>query len=82
MATSESQLILSGACYNNFVDTLKSEATLERYKYGITQFMKFLKITDINNLMVLAQAPKEIQQKIIDYIKYMREVKQLGAVTI
>jgi integrase len=82
MATSESQLILSGACYNNFVDTIKSQATLEQYKYGITQFMKFLKIRDINNLMVMAQAPKEIQQKIIDYVKYMREVKQLGAVTI
>ena len=77
-----SQLILTGACYDNFVDTIKSQQTLAQYKYGLTQFMKFLSLSDINNLMGIAQDPKTVKQKIIDYISYLKKVKGLAAVTI
>ncbi len=75
-------IILSGNAYNNFADTIKSQVTLKLYTYCITQFMKFLKVSDMDNLLVLAQDPKAIQQKIIDYISYLKKQKQLSAVSI
>lgn len=77
-----SNIILSGDAYSNFADTIKSEATLFQYRYGIMQFMKYLQITDIDNLMVLGQDTKALQQKIIDYIRYMKEKKALAAPSI
>jgi site-specific recombinase XerD len=78
-----SNIALSGGAYNNFIESIKSEATLQQYKYGLAQFMKFLNITDINNLMVLAaQDHKTVQQKIIDYMSYMKKQKGLAVITI
>jgi integrase len=64
--------VLYGDAYDNFVLTCKSESTRNAYIYGLKRFMKFLQITDVNNLMVLAQDPKALQQKIIDYIQHMK----------
>jgi hypothetical protein len=48
--------------------------------------MRFLNITDIENLMVLAagglegvQASKALQQKIIDYVGFLKRMRKLGA---
>jgi hypothetical protein len=53
-SSSSTNLVLSGAAYNNFVDTIKSDQTREQYKRCLVRFMRFLNITDIDNLMVLA----------------------------
>ena len=55
-SSSSTNLVLSGAAYNNFVDTIKSDQTREQYKRCLVRFMRFLNITDIDNLMVLATA--------------------------
>jgi integrase len=79
--TTES-LTLSGNAYDNFVNTIKSEVTLECYNNAIKRFMLYLNITDVNNLLILSKDPLEIQQKIINYILYLKKDKGLSAVSI
>jgi integrase len=76
----QQQLVLEGNAYHNFVDTIKSKRTLEEYRHGIMRFMRFLKVTDVNNLTLLDA--KEVQQKIIEYIGYLKQERQIAAVTI
>ena len=66
-------LVLTGDCYNNLANTVKSKHTLVIYKYGLTQFMHYLQISDVNNLMVLSQDAKALQYKIIDYVMRLRQ---------
>jgi hypothetical protein len=65
ISTSVNNLVLAGNAYNNFTDTIKSKRTLEEYKHAIVRFMRFLKVTDVNNLALLDA--KEAQQKIRVY---------------
>jgi site-specific recombinase XerD len=60
----QQQLVLEGNTYHNFVDTIKSKRTLEEYRRDIMRFMRFLKVTDVNNLTLIDA--KEVQQKIIE----------------
>jgi integrase len=75
-------LTLSGNAYDNFVNTIKSEVTLECYNNAIKRFMLYLNITDVNNLLILGKDQLEIQQKIINYILYLKKDKGLSAVSI
>ncbi|MFL6317192.1 MAG: hypothetical protein ACJ73C_10730 [Nitrososphaeraceae archaeon] len=43
-SSSSTNLVLSGAAYNNFVDTIKSDQTREQYKRCLVRFMRFLNI--------------------------------------
>jgi integrase len=74
------QLLLQGAPYDNFVNTLKSPDTLKDYDRALKRFMQHLNITDVNNLLPpLIQNPK---QKIIDYILYLKKERGLGGISI
>jgi site-specific recombinase XerD len=77
------QLILKGNAYDNFVNTIKSEATLEGYNRAIERFMQYLNITDVNNLLTFSssQDPLLIQKKIIEYISYLKN-KNVSAITM
>jgi hypothetical protein len=77
-----SNLVFNSDAYSNFIDTIKTEATRDQYKFGLSQFMKFLQITDVDNLMVLGEDPKGLQAKIVDYIKFMKDQKGISSVTI
>ena len=77
--SSSANLVLSGAAYNNFVDTIKSDQTREQYKRCLVRFMRYCSITDIDNLLVLSQDSKTMRQKIIDYIGYLKRERNLGA---
>jgi site-specific recombinase XerD len=76
----ESQLVLSGSAYNNFADTIKSQITLENYSRALRRYMQYCNITDVNNL--LSFQLHDAQQRIIDYISYLKQCKQLSAITI
>ena len=83
-SSSRTNLVLSGAAYNNFTDTIKSDQTREQYKRCLVRFMRFLNITDIDNLMVLAAGGEKEQdskalQKIIDYVGFLKRERKLGA---
>src|SRR5918912_2906374 len=84
-SSSSTNLVLSGAAYNNFVDTIKSDQIREQYERCLVRFMRFLNITDIDNLMILAvtgQDSRPLQQKIIDYVGFLKRERKLGANTI
>ena len=83
-SSSSTNLVLSGAAYNNFVDTIKSDQTREQYKRCLVRFMRFLNITDIDNLMALVTGDGTVLdskalQKIIDYIGFLKRERRLGA---
>ena len=81
-SSSSTNLVLSGAAYNNFVDTIKSDQIREQYERCLVRFMRFLNITDIDNLMILAvtgQDSRPLQQKIIDYVGFLKQERKLGA---
>jgi hypothetical protein len=48
---SNQNLILEGNAYQNFVNTIKSQVTVEDYQYAIKKYMAFLNVTDINDLL-------------------------------
>jgi len=76
----QQQLVLEGNAYHNFVDTIKSKRTLDEYRHGIMRFMRFLQVTDVNNLILFDS--KEAQQKIIECIGYLKREQKIAAVTI
>jgi hypothetical protein len=80
---SNQNLILEWNAYQNFVNTIKSQVTVEDYEYAIKKYMTFLNVTDINNLLAYPynQDAIAIQRKIIDYILCLRN-KKLSAITI
>jgi integrase len=79
--TSSSAMALAGGAYSNFIDTIKSDKTRKQYKRCLVKFMRFASITEVDNLLVLAGDPKALQQKIIDYVSYLK-ARRLSAVTI
>src|ERR1051326_8258382 len=77
----DTAITLTGDAYTNFVDTIKSDKTRKQYKRCLIKFMRFASITELDNLLVLAGDPKALQQKIIDYVSYLKS-RNLAAVTI
>lgn len=73
ITSTNNNLSFEGDAYSNFANSLKSKETLWIYRYGLAKFMRYLQITDIDNLMVLASDAKALQRKIVDYILYMRD---------
>jgi site-specific recombinase XerD len=65
--------------FNLFINSLQSEATRKMYSIWLTDFMKYLEISEYDDLLKLT--PLEIQNHIIDYVMNMRN-KQLSSSTI
>jgi hypothetical protein len=59
--------------YNNFIDSIKSPKTKSDYIKNFGYFLKFVNKTYDNLEELLHEDTKELQQVIIDYIKYMRQ---------
>ena len=57
---SSSSLVLSGNAYNNFANTMKSEYTSQQYNRSLKRFMEYCNITDVNNLMVIADKQQRV----------------------
>jgi integrase len=68
----DTAITLAGDAYRNFADTIKSDKTREQYKRCLVKFMRFASITEVDNLLVLAE---------VDYISYLK-ARKLSAVTI
>jgi hypothetical protein len=49
------------------LSTPEKAKRLQTYNFCIQKSMLFCGVTDIENLLVISQDPKEIQRKIIDY---------------
>jgi integrase len=75
-----SSLILAGNAYSNFVNTIKSEATLVQYVYGLKRYLLHLNLSDVNDLLTFDQ--KTIQTQIINYILMLKKERKISATTI
>jgi integrase len=61
-----SEVILAGRGYQNFVNSISSEESRRQYVYILKKYMEFLQLTDVEDL--IKQDPRIIEQQIIDYI--------------
>jgi integrase len=73
----ESELILSsslleGRSYSNFINAIKSPATKTAYKNSLRRYLNYLKITNVDNLLLNTASPRLIESQIIDYVMSLR----------
>jgi hypothetical protein len=62
------QLQLSASpYYRNFEDAIKSPDTLRSYRYALQGYMKYRKISDISDLVVVGST-KELESQLIAYL--------------
>ena len=61
--------------YRNFINSLKSPATLRTYKYSLKYFMSYCK-TDV--LGLLKGDTKALEGRIIEFLVYMRQEQNLS----
>ena len=77
----------SGKSYERFLDSLnRSTQTKEKYKLEISYYFAWLKLpsTNVDNLVSLNSEVKirELEDKIIEYIKHLHQVEKLSYSTI
>ena len=71
----------SNQAYQNFVESLKSEATRNKYKYCLRKYLQYKQYNDISQLFSKVDA-KWIESDIIGYIVYLRKVRKLSHATL
>jgi integrase len=59
---------LEGDYYRHFINTIRTDSTLERYIFSLKKYMAYVGAKDVNDLMLLQDNPKLVQSKIIDFI--------------
>lgn len=74
------QIIFSGGAYRNFIEAVHSPFTRYSYKNALLCYMRFKKIESCD--LLLQEDPKIIQEKLIDYIIYMREELKNASLSI
>ena len=77
---SEQQYIHTGEAYKNFINTVDSEITKLQYRYAISYFMKFCKISEYDKLLNIE--PKKLEGAIRDYIIHLKSDRKLSSNTI
>lgn len=66
---------MKSRAYANFIDSLRSQKTREAYCSGLKDFMKFVNVSNPHHDQILSIQPKDLQDRIIDYVKTLRERK-------
>ena len=66
------QLQLQGETYMQFINAIKSPATQEGYRNSLRRYLKYLKLREVDDLLLHASGPKYIESQIIDYIMSLR----------
>jgi hypothetical protein len=67
-------LALQGSkAFNNFNNALKSPKTKVGYVSALRRYLKHLKITEVDDLLLDSQNPRLIESQIIDYIMTLRD---------
>ena len=74
--------------YQRFIDALASSPqTQKKYTRELNDYLKWLKVSDPNSLISseLIDSPaaiRQVEDKIIEYIKYLNNTRKLGSATI
>jgi hypothetical protein len=80
----EATLMLEGRYYDKFLNGIKSEATRIAYVTSLRRYMDYLRITDVNQLLMAYDNPIDviaIEDKIIEYIMSLRNAGVACATT-
>jgi len=68
---SQSQILLQGKTFDNFINALKSSKTREGYTASIKRYLNHLKLRQLDDLLNNAN-PRYIESQIVDYIMTLR----------
>jgi integrase len=75
----ERSLKLEGPAFENFIDVIKSSDTKVTYTYRLKQYLSYRKFHSLEQM--LKGKPATIQKDIIDYLKHLKNEKQLSYAT-
>jgi integrase len=78
-STDKPVLKLEGPAFENFVDVIKSAETRETYIYRLRQYLTYRKFHSLNQM--LKGKPARIQKDVIDYLKFLKNERQLSYAT-
>ena len=68
----EPKPILQGTNYSNFINAISSPATKIGYENSIRRYLNFLKLKNVDDLLLHASNTRLIESQIIDYIMSLR----------
>jgi Phage integrase, N-terminal SAM-like domain len=68
--------------YDNFINSIRSDVTKQRYAYLLKRYMKYLKYDSIDKLLVQQPQPKAVESLITHYIVWLRQEQKLSAITV
>ena len=66
------QLILQGTSYDRFIDGIPSPASKKSYRRSLRRYLNYLKLKEVDDLLIHEQSPRIIEDQIIGYIKSLR----------
>ncbi|HKI06903.1 MAG TPA: hypothetical protein VKA09_00765, partial [Nitrososphaeraceae archaeon] len=75
-----STITLTGQSYRNFIEAVHSPFTRYSYRNSLSLYMQYKKVDSCD--LLLQEDPRLAQQRLIDYIIYMREELKISAATI
>ena len=75
-----STITLTGQSYRNFIEAVHSSFTRYSYRNSLSLYMQYKKVDSCD--LLLQEDPRLAQQRLIDYIIYMREELKISAATI
>jgi integrase len=74
------EAVFSGKAFRNFIEALHSPDTRKNYKNSLLFYMRFKQIENCD--LLVKEDPKIIQERLIDYILYMREELKIASYSI
>lgn len=74
----------SSAAYNNFLFSIKSEATKRLYIYCLNKYMRYHHFDNVEDLLTKQkeQSPRLIEADIIQYIVWLKQDQQLSSISV
>jgi integrase len=69
----ENETILQGISYHSFINAIRSPATKKGYENSLIRYCKYLKLKNIDDLLLHSSNPKFIESQIIDFIMSLRQ---------
>ena len=71
------------AYYNNFILSMKSEATKQLYTYCLNRYMQYCHYLSIEDLLVKGgKEPRLIEASIIQYIVWLKQDQKLSSISV
>jgi hypothetical protein len=66
------QCILRGTSYTKFIDGIPADASKVGYSNSLKRYLNFLKLKEVDDLLIHEQSPRVIESQIIDYVRSLK----------